>query len=61
MFRAPIGGMFAPLPALYESETDIDMDLVIDTFNTTIIETAKEVLGKKREIKKTWVTALLIF
>ena len=58
VFRATIGGKFAPLTTLYESETDID--LVTDAFNTTIIETAKEILGRKRAIKKPWVSANIL-
>ena len=35
-------------------------DTLIDTFNTAVIETASEVLGKKRITKKRWVTPDLL-
>ena len=57
-FKAQIGGKFAPLLVL---DADCrDADTLIDTFNTAVVETANEVLGKKRPIKKPWVTQDLL-
>ena len=36
------------------------IDTLIDTFNTAVIETASEVLGKKRITKKRWATPDLL-
>ena len=36
------------------------IDTIIDTFNRAVIETASEVLGKKRITKKPWVTPDLL-
>ena len=36
---------------------DADMDSMIATFNTTVTETACEILGKGRQKKKIWVIA----
>ena len=58
VFEATIGGKFAPLMLL-----DIDStgtDILIDTFNTAVIETASKVLGKKPITKKPWVTPELL-
>ena len=55
VFQATIGGKFAPLIALDPDNTN--MDTLIDTFNTTVTETANEILGKHRPVKQPWVTA----
>ena len=39
---------------------DTDMDSIITTFNTAVIETASEILGKLRQKKKPWVTAEIL-
>ena len=49
-----IGGKFAPLTIMDNKNTDLDS--MITTFNTTVIETASEILGKHRQKKQTWVT-----
>jgi hypothetical protein len=54
-FRAMIGGKFAPLTILDANNTD--MDTLITTFNKAITETASEILGRHRSVKKPWVTA----
>ena len=41
-----IGGKFAPLAIMDTEETDLDS--MITTFNTAVIKTANEVLGKHR-------------
>ena len=52
-FQAKIGGKFA---ALSISDSDIDMDMLTDTFNTAVTDTANQILGKYRPVKKPWVT-----
>ena len=54
-FQAMIGGKFAPLTIM--NNEGADMDSMITTFNTAMIETASEILGKHRQKKKPWVTA----
>ena len=58
VFEARIGGIFAPLMLLDTDNTGTDT--LIDTFNTAVIETASEVLGKKRITKKPWITPDLL-
>ena len=53
-FAANIGGKFAPLLCL--NDTDLDLDSVTDTFNSALIDTASELLGKRRFTKKPWIT-----
>ena len=54
-FQAMIGGKFAPLTIMNNEDTDLDS--MITTFNTAVIETASEILGKHRQKKKPWITA----
>ena len=54
-FQAMIGGKFAPLTVIDADGSD--MDVLIDSFNTAVTETATEILGKHRPTKKPWVTA----
>ena len=42
------------------SNEDTDMDSMITTFNTTVTETASEIIGKHRQKKKTWITAEIL-
>ena len=44
IFRAIIGGQFAPLLALENQDTEIDA--LINSFNTAVTETANSILGK---------------
>ena len=44
-------GKFAPLTIMDNEETDLDS--MITTFNTAVIETVGEVLGKLRQKKQT--------
>ena len=53
IFQAKIGGKFAALSIL---DSDMDMDMLTDTFNTAVTDTANEILGKYRPVKKPWVT-----
>ena len=54
IFQATIGGKFAPLLTL--ENQDIDIDALINSFNTAVTETANNILGKHRLAKKPWVT-----
>ena len=53
-FQAMIGGKFAPLTILDADDTDVDT--LIDTFNSAVTESAKELLGKHRPVKRPWIT-----
>ena len=56
-FQAMIGGKFAPLTIMDNEDTDLNS--MITTFNTAVIETASEILGKYRQniFFFNWVTA----
>ena len=45
-FQAMIGGKFAALTTLCDDDRDIDM--IVNTFNTEVTDTANEILGKHR-------------
>ena len=53
-FQTRIGGRFAPLSDL--DENSMDLESVVNTLNTAILETAEELLGKRQRPKKPWVT-----
>ena len=53
-----IGGKFAPLTIMNNEDTDLDT--MIATFNTAVIETASETLSKHCQKKKPWVTAEIL-
>ena len=57
-FKAVIGRKFAPFTIMYNEDTD--MGTIITTVNTTVTETASEILGKHRQKKKPWVTAEIL-
>ena len=57
-FQAMIGGKLAPLTIMDNEDTDLDS--MVTTFNTAVIETASEILGKHRQKKKSWVTAEIL-
>ena len=57
-FQAMIGGKFAPLTVMNNEDTDLDS--MITTFNTAVIETTSEILGKHRQKIKPWVTAEIL-
>ena len=50
MFKARIGGKFAPLTLL--DADDVNMDDLINKFNVAVTETANETLGKYRHHKQ---------
>ena len=54
-FKAMIGRKFAPFIILDDKNTDVN--LLTNTFNKIVTDTASEILGKHRRTKKTWVTA----
>ena len=51
IFQASIGGRFAPLLMIEQDIQDLT-----EKFNSAVVDTAKEVLGKHRQIKKPWVS-----
>ena len=53
-----IGGKCAPLIIMDNEDTDLDS--MIFTFNTAVIETASEILGKHRQKRKPWITAEIL-
>ena len=57
-FSTMMGGKFAPLTAM--NNKDSDMDSMITTFNAAVTETAREILGKQLQKKKTWATAEIL-
>ena len=52
-----IGGKFAPLTFMDKEDTDLDS---LITFNTAVIETASEILGKHHQKKKPLITAEIL-
>ena len=55
-FQDMIGGMFAPLPVLKDTEERGDLDTLTIPFSTAITDTAMEILWKHRPKKKKWIT-----
>ena len=55
-FQAMIGGKFAPLTILKDTEEGEDLDTRTRNFSTAITDTAVEILGKHRTKKKKWIT-----
>ena len=53
IFQAKIGGKFV---ALSIRDSDMDMGMLTDTFNTAVTDTSNEIIGKYRPVKKPWVT-----
>jgi hypothetical protein len=54
VFKANIGGKFAPLLVVTEDPANIDS--LVDDFNAALIETAEQTLGKARKKIKPWMT-----
>ena len=44
-----IGGKFAPLTIMNNEDTDLDSMII--TFDTAVIETASEILGRRKKKK----------
>ena len=57
VFQAMIGGKFAAVSIL---DSDMDLDTLTDTFSAAVTDTANEILGKHRPVKKPWVTAEIL-
>ena len=55
-FQTMIGGKFAPLIILKDTEEGEDLDTLTRNFSTAITDTAMEILGKHRQKKKKWIT-----
>ena len=53
-FKATLGGKFAPL-LLFDENSNIDDN--VQTFEKATIETATDILGKKTNKKKPWITS----
>ena len=49
-----ISGKFAPLTLLDVDDTEVDT--LVNTFNKAMTGTASEILGKRRALKRQWVT-----
>ena len=58
ILQAIIGGKFTPLTIMDNEDTDLDS--MITTFNTAVIETTSEILSKHRQKKNPWVTAEIL-
>ena len=57
-FQGMIGGKFAPLTLLNADDTEVDT--LVNSFNKAMIETASEILGKSRAIKRPWVATSIL-
>ena len=57
-FQWMIGGKFAPLTLLNADDTEVDT--LVNSFNKAMIETASEILGKSRAIKRPWVATSIL-
>ena len=53
-----IGGKFTPLTLLNADDTEVDT--LVNSFNKALTESASEVLGKRRAVKRPWVTASIL-
>ena len=53
-----IGGKFTPLTLLNADDTEVDT--LVNSFNKVLTESASEVLGKRRTVKRPWVTASIL-
>ena len=57
VFKATIGGRFAPLATLVDEDADLDS---MATHFKAVTDTAAELLGKQRRKRKSWVTPEII-
>ena len=55
-FQAIIGGMFATF--IIMSNENRDLNSMVTTCNTALTEAVREILGKHRQKKKPWITAV---
>ena len=56
-FQATIGGKFASLSGLRDE--DMDINIMITTYNTAVTDAAREILGKERRRKKMFSTSVM--
>ena len=57
-FQAMIGGKFAPVILLNADDTEVD--ILVNSFNKALTESASEILGKRRAVKRSWVTTSIL-
>ena len=57
-FQAMKGGQFTPLTLLNADDTEVDT--LVNSFNKALTESASEILGKHRAVKRTWVTTSIL-
>ena len=53
-----IGGKFAPVILLNADDTEVD--ILVNSFNKALTESASEILGKRRAVKRSWVTTSIL-
>ena len=53
-FQTTVRGKFAPLIGL--GDNDMDIDIMITTYNTALTDVTSEILGKEHRRKKPWIT-----
>ena len=57
-FQAMIGCKFAPPTLLNADHTEVDT--LVNSFNKALTESASEILGKHRAVKRPWVTTSIL-
>ena len=57
-FQAMIGSKFAPLILLDADDTEVD--ILVNSFNKALTESASEILRKHRAVKRPWVTTSIL-
>ena len=57
-FQAVIGGKFAPFTIMDNEDTNLDS--MITTFSSEVVDTASEILGKHRQKKKNYLIVLIV-
>ena len=57
-FQTMTGGKFAPLNLLNADDTEVDT--LVNSFNKALTESAGEIVGKRRAVKRPWVAASLL-
>ena len=58
VFQAIIGSKFAPLTLLNADDTEVDT--LVNSLNKAMTETASEILGKRRAVKRPLVTTSIL-
>ena len=57
-FQAMIGGKIAPFTLLNADDTEVDT--LVNVFNKALTESASEILGKRRPVRRPWVTTSIL-